>query len=91
MVKKVNDLENDVSNVENNDNSFLEDKICEIADKCQKESDFYLNDTTYDIFISELVYSYNNDCVEDLEKEVKIRIDNIKLEHGNEVKNNKKK
>ena len=68
----------------------LEDKICEIADKCQKESDFYLNDTTYDIFISELVYSYNNGGLEDLEKEVKMCIDNLKLEYGNKKDNQKK-
>ena len=84
MVKKVNDLENEVSNMENteiNDNSLLEDKICEIADKYKKEIDFYLNDATYDTFLNMLVA--DRDEIADLEKEVKMRIDNIKLEYGN--------
>ncbi|MFX1478317.1 MAG: hypothetical protein ACFFCI_09300 [Promethearchaeota archaeon] len=73
------DIEEYLLNLREEWQEEVESKIVEIADKYLREIKYELNDTTYDVFLRELLNDFNE--VENLEEEIKDRIDALKLEY----------
>jgi transcription elongation factor Elf1 len=75
----LNDNSYNFFNLWNEAREKIESKICKLADKYQEEIDFKMNDTTYDIFLTRIIDETEDP--EDLEEEIKGRLENLKIEY----------